>query len=60
MLKRIRSSSKINIKNKKRHMKNTPCYYQKLEAKLKKFAHNWNNTVLQTFTSVKFWIAGGN
>ena len=41
-------------------MKNTPCYYQKLEAKLKKFAHNWNNTVLQTFTSAKFWIAGAN
>ena len=35
-------------------MKNTPCYYQKHEAKLKKFAPYWNNRILKTFTSAKF------
>ena len=29
-------------------------------SKIKKFASNWNNRILKTFTSAKFWIAGAS
>ena len=59
MLKHIPPNSKNSIKNQKVH-EEYAMLLSETRSKIKKFASNWNNRILKTFTSAKFWIAGAS